>query len=229
MQPLTDATAKTLLPLGGRSLLDRALDRLAEAGIARVVVNTHWHAGLVEAHLGSRRDGPRVVLSAEESLLETGGTVARALAEGLLPADAPFLVVNGDSVWFDGPAPAIRRLLDGFRPDTMDGLLMLVRATAMQADTARGDFMLGQLGALGRPAAHEVAPFVFGGLQVLSPRLFDHPPTPPFGLDVIWDRALARGRLAGLVHDGDWFHMSTPRDLDEAERTLDDRITGDHA
>lgn len=226
MRPLTDATAKTLLPLAGRTLLDRALDRLADADVERVLVNAHWRADRVAAHLAARTEGPETILLPETELLDTGGTVAAALAAGHLPPDRPFFVVNGDGAWFDGPAPALTRLANGFDPSAQDGCLLMVRAAELQAEVLRGDFLLDPMGVPRRPLEREIAPFVFAGVQILSPRLFVPPPSPPVSLNALWDRAIAAGRLGAIVHDGVFFHLSTPRDLAEAEHGMEERLSG---
>ena len=230
MRPLTADTPKPLLPLGGRPLIDRALDRLAEAGVERVVVNAHWQAGRVAAHLAARTGGPQTVLLAEDRLLETGGTLAHAVATGLLGADGPFFAVNGDSAWFDGPVPTLQRLADAFVGGVegapcgeggLDALLLLVNASQVQSEINRGDFMLDSMGLPRRPEPQEIAPYVFAGVQIVTPRFARAAGTPPLSLNVLWDRAIEAGRMAALVHDGLWFHLSTPRDLAEAEASLD--------
>jgi len=214
MRPLTEHTAKPLLPLGGRSLLDHALDRLAEAGVREAVVNAHWHADKVAAALAERGGAaPRVHLQREEELLETGGGVLRALPR--LGA-RPFAVVNGDSMWLDGPVPALRRLAAAFDPALMDGLLLLVRSAQVEGEVGGGDFLLDPVGRLRRPKEREVAPYVFAGVQVLAPALFAGAPPGRFSLNRLYDRAIAAGRLHALVHDGVWFHLSTPPDLERA-------------
>lgn len=232
MRPLTAETAKPLLELAGRSLLDRALDRLAEAGVERVVVNAHWQADRVAAHLAARRGGPATVLLREDRLLDTGGALAAAIAGGHLAGEGPLLVVNGDSAWFDGPHAALVRLAAAFDPARHDAVLMLVRATAVQAEINRGDFMLDPLGTPRRPREREIAPYVFAGLQIVARALCDGMPAAPVSMNPLWDRAMEAGRLAALVHDGVWFHLSTPRDLAEAELVLEDgpdNMTGGEA
>ena len=225
MRPLTADTAKPLLPLGGRSLIDRALDRLAEAGVERVVVNAHWQVARVAAHLAARIGGPETVLVAEDRLLDTGGTLADAVARGLVGADGPFFVVNGDSAWFDGPVPTLQRLADAFSSGVegtdLAALLLLVNASQVQAEINRGDFMLDSMGRPRRPQPQEIAPYVFAGVQIVTARFAEASETPPFSLNVLWDRAIEAGRVAALVHDGLWFHLSTPRDLAEAEVALE--------
>jgi MurNAc alpha-1-phosphate uridylyltransferase len=216
MRPLTETTPKPLLRLHGRSLLDRALDRLEAAGVERVVVNAHWLADQV-AEAIARRRAPACLLQHEEALLETGGGVRRALPH-LGPG--PFAVVNGDSVWLDGPTPALARLAAAFDPERMDGLLLLVRSAQVEGEVGRGDFLLDPLGAARRPKEREMAPYVFAGVQILIPDLFEDMPEGPFSLNRAYDRAIARGRLFALVHDGVWFHLSTPADLARAEEAM---------
>ena len=216
MRPLSAAMPKPLLPLAGRSLLDHALDRLTDAGVANTVVNAHWLADQVEDCVAAR-SAPRITLQREETLLETGGGVTRAL-----PAlgDAPFAVVNGDAFWLDGPYPALTRLAAAFDPERMDGLLLLIRTAQIAGEVGRGDFMLDPMGAIRRPEEGEVSPYLFGGVQILSPALFVEAPSGAFSLNRLYNRAIEAGRLYGLVHDGLWFHLSTPTDLDHAEDVL---------
>lgn len=226
MRPLTAATPKPLLPLGGRPLLDHALDRLALAGIERVVVNAHWQAERVAAHLAARVGAPRVVVRHEEALLDTGGGVRAALGD-LGPQ--PFLIVNGDAFWTDGPVPALERLIAAWvkAGDSIDAMLLMQRSFQVQAEVGRGDFAIDPQGGVRRPRENEIVPYVYAGLQVVRPSLFDAVPDEPFSMNLLWDRAIAAGRLLGLVHDGLWFHLSTPPDLAEAEFLLHARVTGE--
>ena len=226
MRPLTERTAKPLLPLGGRTLLDHALDRLAAAGVTRVVVNTHWQGELVRRHLGRRTAGPEVVLRPEPTLLGTGGAVAAALADGALD-DAPFFVTNGDSFWLDGPSPTLGRLQAAFDPATLDGVLLLHRMFQVQGEAGRGDFSLDPWGRPRRRREREVAPYLYASLQLATPALFADPPPAPFSGNVLWDRAIAAGRLRAVVHDGLWFHLSRPQDLSDAEVALHANATGE--
>lgn len=218
MRPLTETTPKPLLPLGGRTLLDQALDRLDAAGIGDAVVNAHWLADQVAAAVIART-APRCILQHEDVLLETGGGVLRALPH---LCAGPFAVANGDSVWLDGPTPALTRMAAAFDPARMDALLLLVRAAQVDGEVGRGDFLMDPLGALRRPKERELAPYIFAGVQILAPALFAGAPGPdvPFSLNRLYDRAMETGRLFGLVHDGVWFHLSTPPDLDRAEAAL---------
>lgn len=216
MRPLTDDRPKPLLELDGRSLLDHALDRLQAAGVAQAVVNAHWLGGQVEAAMARRAD-PRIVLQKEETLLETGGGVAMALPR---LGEAPFAVVNGDAFWLDGPTPALTRLSAAFDDAEMDALLLMVRTTQVEGAVGKGDFLLDPLGRMRRPKEREIAPYLYAGVQILSPRLFEGAPSGAFSLNRLYDAAIGQGRLFGLVHDGLWFHLSTPEDLRHAEATL---------
>jgi N-acetyl-alpha-D-muramate 1-phosphate uridylyltransferase len=209
-----------LLTLAGRTLLDHALDRLQEAGVREAVVNAHWRADKVAAAVAERH-APRIHLQREDELLETGGGVARALPR-LGPG--PFAVANGDSMWLDGPIPALRRLSAAFDPERMDGLLLLVRSAQVEGEVGAGDFLLDPLGRLRRPKEREVAPYIFAGVQVLAPAIFAEAPTGRFSLNRVYDRAIAAGRLFALVHDGVWFHLSTPPDLERAEAAMRDGL-----
>ncbi|MBX9701297.1 MAG: nucleotidyltransferase family protein [Acetobacteraceae bacterium] len=223
MRPLTLTTPKPLLTLQGRSLLDRALDRFAAAGIGHAVVNAHWLAEQVAEAVAARRT-PACEVQREAVLLETGGGVLRALPRlGQGSSPGPFVVANGDSVWLDGPTPALTRLAAAFDPARMDGLLLLVRAAQIEGEIGRGDFLMDPLGAIRRPREREISPYLFAGVQILHPALFDDAPEPdlPFSLNLLYDRAMERGRLFALVHDGVWFHLSTPPDLERAEAALE--------
>ena len=217
MRPLTEGTAKPLLTLFGRSLLDRALDRLADAGIGQAGVNAHWHADRVAAAVAAR-GAPSIALQREEVLLETGGGVTRALP---LLGGRPFAVANGDSVWLDGPRPALARMAAIYDPALMDGLLLLVRSSQVEGEVGHGDFLMDPLGKLRRPKERELAPYIFSGVQILGPALFRGAPEGPFSLNLLYDRAIDSGRLYALVHDGVWFHLSTPPDLERAEAAMD--------
>lgn len=227
MRPLTNDTAKTLLPLGGQSLIDHALDRLAAAGVQRVVVNAFWHADRLAQHLKARAaEGrpPETIVRREEALLDTGGGVRAALP--LLGPD-PFYVVNGDAFWLDGPRPALQRLCETFAAGGADDVLLTYRSFQVQADVGRGDFTMDKWGRLQRRREREIAPYVYAGVHLMSPALLADMPDGAFSMNRTWDGAIAAGRLCGVVHDGLWFHISTPADLSAAEARLHARFPGD--
>ncbi len=214
MGALTATVPKPLIEVGGRTMLDRTLDKAVEAGVKRAVVNCHYLAAQVERRLAARTV-PEIVISREAEILDTGGGVLNALAE-LGPA--PFFVLNSDTVWEDGPTPALRRLAGAWDPARMDALLLLhptVAATGYEGD---GDYFMDVEGRLDRPGESRVAPFVFTGLQILHPSLFDGLAPGAFSLNRVHDRAGARERLFGLRHDGAWHHVGTPESLARISR-----------
>jgi N-acetyl-alpha-D-muramate 1-phosphate uridylyltransferase len=223
MRPLTDTLAKPLLQLGGKTLLDHALDHLADAGVQHAVVNAFWQAETVADHLGLRTAPPRTTILREETLLETGGGVRAALP--LLGPD-PFYVVNGDAFWLNGPIPALQRLADAFNDD-VDGVLLVMRTSHVHAEVGLGDFALDKWGIPRRRGQREVVPYIYAGVQLIRPEILDDLPPGPFSMNLAWDVAMEKGRLRAVVHDGIWFHLSTPQDLAEAEQILVHRVTGD--
>jgi MurNAc alpha-1-phosphate uridylyltransferase len=218
MRPLTATRPKPLIPVSGRALIDHALDHLAAAGVETAVVNVHWLGDQIVAHLAGRRR-PRIVISREPELLETGGGVVKALPE--LGAE-PFFVVNADMLWLDGTTPTLERLSRAWRDAEMDALLLLHRTVAAVGYDGVGDYFADPLGKLKRRKPGQVAPHVYAGVQVLHPRLLTDAPAGAFSLNRSFDRAEEAGRLFGIAHDGLWFHVGTPGDLAEAQRQLDE-------
>ncbi len=214
MRPLTDTVPKPLLPVAGRSMLDRAMDRLVAHGVRKIVINVHHLGEQIAAHLAGR-----AVIVHEERLLETGGSVKNALP---LLGSGPFFVVNGDGLWTDGPVPLLDRMANAWDPGRMDALLLLhPRATAIghQAKN-RGDYFLEADGRARYRGAAERAPYYFASVSICDARLLQDSPDAPFSLLKLWTRAEGVGRLHGLVHDGRWFHVGTPQALAEAEKAL---------
>ncbi len=218
MRPLTATRPKPLIEVAGRTLLDRALDRVAAAGVGTAVVNVHYFADQVEAHLKSRTTGPTVKVSDERAtLLETGGGVVKALP--LIDAD-PFFVVNSDNLWIDGSVDTLRLLAQRWDAATMDGLLLLVPLARAHGYVGRGDFHMDPTGGLRPRGEVRLAPFVYSGIQLLSKHLFDGEVATPFSVWRAWNKALATGRLYGAVHQGLWFHVGTPAAVGETEGLL---------
>lgn len=216
LRPITLSRPKPLVEVVGQAMLDGVLDRLAEAGVAEAVVNTHHLGHMIEGHLRDRA-APRIHISREDVLLETGGGVKKALP--LLGA-RPFYAINGDVVWRDGKTPALQRMAEAWDEAGMDALLLLQPTASAIGYAGKGDFVMDQLGGLRRRREGEVAPFLFAGLQILRPSLFAETPDGPFSLNLLYDRALAAGRLHGLRHDGTWYHVGTPEDLARVEAAL---------
>jgi MurNAc alpha-1-phosphate uridylyltransferase len=215
LRPVTEHLPKPLVEVAGRALLDHAIDRLAAAGVERVVVNLHYKGEMIAAHLAGRAR-PRIEFSREATLLETGGGVKNALP--LL--DDAFFAVNGDILWLDGLAPALSRLAAAFDPEKMDAILLLQRTITATGYEGRGDYFLDPLGLPTRRAEREVAPYIFAGVQVLHRRLFAGVEDTVFSLKRLYDRAEDAGRLAAIVHDGEWFHVGTPQGLEATRARL---------
>jgi len=216
MRPLTASQPKPLVRVAGKPLIDHALDRLAEAGIARAVVNVHYLPEAVEAHL-AERSVPSVTISDERAqLLETGGGLVKAQA--LLPD--PFFCVNSDNIWLDGPKNAFRELSDVWDPARMDALLLLARHTSAGNFRGKGDFHMDGKGRLSRRRSGRIAPFIFTGIQLVSKRLLRDAPEGPFSTNMLWDRAIEEGRLFGVVFTGLWFEVGTPEAIRPTEVAL---------
>jgi len=217
MHPLTDRMPKPLVAVAGKPLIDHVLDRLAEAGVERAVINVHHFAEQIEKHLASRTK-PKIVISDERgSLLGTGGGVVKALSH---LGDAPFFHINSDTIWIDSVKPNLARLAAAFDAVAMDALLLLAPSTGSIGYAGRGDYAMAADGRLRRRAEREVAPFVFAGAAILSPALFVGAPTGEFRLTQLFDRAAAAGRLHGLRLEGLWMHVGTLEAITEAEQAI---------
>lgn len=217
MRPLTDTMPKPLVKVAGRALIDHVLDRLADARVAHAVVNVHYLADMLVQHLASRTR-PQVVISDERGLLlGTGGGVARALPQ---LGHAPFLLINSDTIWIDGPQPNLARLADAFDASAMDALLLLAPTTGSIGYDGRGDFTMTPDGRLHRRGEREVAPYVYAGAAILSHALFTDAPQGEFALTTLFERAAAQGRLHGLRLEGLWMHVGTPEAIAAAEAAI---------
>lgn len=221
MRPLTDDRPKALVAVAQRTLLDRALDRYAEAGVSRAVVNVHHFADDVERHLAARAGAPAVTLSDERDvLLETGGAMVRA--RPLLGPEAVF-VANVDSLWEveAGGVHPLAALRARWDDACMDALLLLADTGRCSGYGGAGDFHLGEDGRLIRRGGDRVARYAYMGVQLLHPRALDGFAAEPFSLNKVWDAALAKGRVFGLPFEGFWMHVGDPQARLDAERRLD--------
>jgi len=214
MRPLTDDTPKPLIPVAGHTMLDRIMARLGEHGVSEVMVNVHHLGEQIARHLGGRA---RIIK--EDRLLETGGSVKNALP---LLGDGPFFVLNGDGLWQDGRIPMLARMEAAWDPERMDALLLLhpLDKTIGREERDRGDYFLEPGGRARHRGAADTAPYFFASVSICDSRLFRESPDGPFSLLKLWNRAEASGRLHGLAHDGQWFHIGTPQALRDAERAL---------
>jgi len=217
MRPLTDTVPKPLIKVAGRPLIDHVLDRLAETGVERAVVNIHHFGEQLQQHLTQRKH-PQIVISDERGLLlGTGGGVKKALPE---LGNAPFFHINSDTIWIDGVKPNLTRLADAFDPATMDAFLLLAPTASSIGYSGRGDFTMSPEGILFRRGEQEVAPFVYAGAAILSPALFKGAPSGELSLTTLFERAAQAGRLHGLRMEGLWMHVGTPEAIAQAEAAV---------
>lgn len=216
MRPLTASQPKPLVRVAGKALIDHALNRLGEAGVARAVVNVHYLADALEAHVLARTM-PKVTVSDERvQLLETGGGMVKALPD--LPD--PFFALNADNIWLDGPKSAFQDLSRRWDPASMDALLLVVPHARAVNFNGLGDFHMDPLGRLSRRGDGRIAPFIFTGIQLVSHRLLRDAPAGPFSTNILWNRAIAEERLYGVSFTGLWFEVGTPQAIRPTEEAL---------
>jgi MurNAc alpha-1-phosphate uridylyltransferase len=216
MRPLTATQPKPMVRVAGKPLIDHALDKLAQAGVARAVVNVHYLADVLEDHL-KKRTTPAITVSDErEALLETGGGLVKA--QGLLPD--PFFCVNSDNLWLDGPKNALADLSGRWNAEEMDALLLLVPHKGALNFPGKGDFHMSALGQLTRRRSGRIAPFIYTGIQLVAKRLLRDAPQGPFSTNLLWDRAIGEGRLFGVAFTGRWFEVGTPQAIKPTEQAL---------
>jgi len=217
MRPLTDTVPKPLVKVAGKPLIDHVLDKLADAGVTQAVVNVHYHAGQIEAHVKGRAR-PRIVISDErDQILDTGGGVVKALSH--LGA-APFFHMNSDTLWIEGVKPNLARLAAQFEAARMDILLLLASTATSIGYDGRGDFNMAPDGRLSRRPERQVAPFVYAGAAILAHAIFANAPKGAFSLNRLFNHAAEAGRLYGLRLEGTWMHVGTPEAIKAAEAAI---------
>jgi N-acetyl-alpha-D-muramate 1-phosphate uridylyltransferase len=216
LRPYTDKVPKAMTKVLGVPMIDVVLDRLEAVGVERAVVNLHHLGDQIRAHLKDRKK-PEIVFSEEEEILETGGGIVKALP---LLGDEPFFTINAKIIWLNGKTDCLVRMAESFDPDKMDSLLLLHSTAQAVGYNGMGDFMMDPFGRLKRRPERQMAPFLYAGIQLCHPRLFRDSPKGAFSTNILWDRALEEGRLYGIRHDGEWYHVSTPAHLQEVERNL---------
>jgi MurNAc alpha-1-phosphate uridylyltransferase len=220
MRPLTNDRPKPMVKVAGKPLIDHAIDRLVAAGVTTIAVNVHYRAELLKEHLKRRSDGVKIYVSEEtDELLGTGGGVVRAMH---FFEEEPFFIHNSDSIWIEGFGNALDRMIVRWNPDEMDALLLMASLVSTIGYEGSGDFMMDSDGRLARVLEARVSPFAFPGVQIVHPRLFTNPPKGAFSTNVVWDRAIEKGRLFGIRLDGTWMHIGTAEALVESEAFLAD-------
>jgi MurNAc alpha-1-phosphate uridylyltransferase len=216
MRPLTDDRPKPMVTVMGKPLIDHALDRLVAAGVTLVVVNIHYRADMLRAHLAHRKDVQIVFSDETGELLGTGGGVVKAMPHF---AGHPFFILNSDSVWVEGYVPALTQMQQLWDGERMDGLLLLAAMTHAMGYEGTGDFIMDAEGHIARPDRN-ASPYAYPGVQIVHPRLFDGAPKGEFSTNRMWDRAIANKRLFGIRLEGMWIHVGTPQARDDAEKYL---------
>jgi MurNAc alpha-1-phosphate uridylyltransferase len=217
MRPITNTIPKPLVQVAGKTLLDHVLDKLAEAGVEKAVVNVHYLPDQIIRHVADRQH-PHIVVSDERNeILGTGGGVVKALPQ--LGAE-PFFHMNADTMWIDGVRSNLARLAEAFDPAHMDMLMLMAPTASSIGYDGRGDYTMAADGTLQRRKEKQIAPFVYAGAAIMSPHLFDAAPHGEFGLPKLFDAAEEAGRLFGMRLEGTWMHVGTPDAIAEAERAV---------
>jgi len=217
MRPLTDDRPKAMIEVEGRALIDRVIDALEAAGIDHVVVNAHYKADALAAHLANRAS-PHITVSDErDRLMDTGGGVKKALGHLKGPA---FFTYNSDFVWTEAGVPALTRMLEAWDPVKMDALMLLSPMEQTTGFEGAGDFFMDEAGRLTRRGEAKRAPYAWMGVQIITNAAYDGTPDDPFSNNLIWDRMIPEGRLYGLAHKGIGCHVGSPEGLKDAEKIL---------
>ncbi|MDE2495391.1 MAG: nucleotidyltransferase family protein [Alphaproteobacteria bacterium] len=219
MRPLTNDRPKPLVVVGGKPLIDHAIDRLVAAGVTMIVVNVHYMAEMIKNHLAGREDVDIHFSDESDGLLGTGGGVAKALANF---GNESFFIHNSDTIWVEGYGAALDRMMSRWNPDQMDALLLMAPMVTAMGYEGTGDFMMDGEGHLSRVPPGRVSPFAYPGVQIVHPRLFDNAPAGGFSTNVLWDHAIEKERLFGVRLDGVWVHVGTPQAVVEADTFLAD-------
>lgn len=220
MRAVSGDLPKPLVKVAGKALVDHVLDRLAAAGVEEAVVNLHYKADAIEAHLKQRRV-PRIVFSDErEQLLDTGGGVAKALPHF---KGEPFFYANSDTIWRESTRNTLADMRAFWDAERMDALMLVAPTVRSTGYEGRGDFTMDVEGRLTRREEKRVAPFVWAGVQIVHPRLFEGAPEGAFSTNVLWDRAAKAKRLFGVRLEGLWMHVGSPDGLKTAEAALTER------
>jgi N-acetyl-alpha-D-muramate 1-phosphate uridylyltransferase len=217
LHPITETTPKPLVKVAGKALIDYAFDLVRGAGISHVVVNCHYLADQVEAHVSAIEDVSVAVSDERRGLLETGGGVQKALP---LLGTEPFAVMNSDVIVRDKENTSLAALKNHFDPETMDVLLLLQPLDKAIGYDGSGDYHMTTDGSLTRRQEGQTAPYIFSGVQIVNPALFDGEDAGAFSMNRIFDKAAQQGRLFGLHHSGQWLHVGTVEALNQAEKKI---------
>ena len=218
MRPLTETRPKPLVEVDGKAMIDHCFEKLVEAGIGKAVVNVHYLADMMEAHLAALPYPVDIRVSDERpQLLETGGGLVQA--EPMIAEDI-FFCINSDNLWTDGPTNSLLELAQAWDEDRMDALLLLVPRAAAHNYNGDGDFHLDDENRISRKLPGQTAPLIYSGIQLISKRLLRDAPVGAFSTNIFWERAIGEGRLFGAVHEGQWFEVGSPQAIAPTESAL---------
>lgn len=218
MMPLTADRPKPLVKVAGTTLLDHVLDQLRSAGVGKIVVNVHYLPDQIEAHLAAHATDFAVTISDERELLrDTGGGLIQALPK--IGAD-PFYCVNADNWWVDEGGNALIDMAKAWDAERMDVLMLVVPFERAGNTQGLGDFDMDPDGRLSRGGPRRQRPYVWTGIQMMSKAVVCDPPQDVFSTNIFWDRAIAKGRCYGLVHDGQWYDVGYPAAIGMTEAAL---------
>lgn len=218
MMPLTADRPKPLVKVAGTTLLDHVLDQLRSAGVGKIVVNVHYLPDQIEAHLAAHAADFAVTISDERELLrDTGGGLIQALPK--IGAD-PFYCVNADNWWVDEGGNALIDMAEAWDAERMDVLMLVVPFDRAGNTQGLGDFDMDPDGRLSRGGPRRQRPYVWTGIQMMSKAVVCDPPQDVFSTNIFWDRAIAKGRCYGLVHDGQWYDVGYPAAIGMTEAAL---------
>ena len=218
MRPLTETRPKPLVEVAGKAMIDHCFEKLVEAGVGKAVVNVHYLADMMEAHLAALHYPIKIRVSDERAqLLETGGGLAQA--ESMIDEEI-FFCINSDNLWTDGPTNSLHRLAQTWDDRRMDALLLLVPRNAAHNYQGTGDFHLDEENRISRKRPDQQAPLIFSGIQLISKRLLRDAPEGPFSTNIFWERAIGEGRMFGIVHEGEWFEVGSPQAIAPTEAAL---------
>ncbi|MBO0663238.1 nucleotidyltransferase family protein [Jiella sp. MQZ9-1] len=214
MRPITSTMPKPLIEVRGKALIDYGLDALARNGVEKVVVNVHYLADLMRAHLRKRKDMKIVVSDETDALLDSGGGIVKALPD--IGSD-PFYLINADTFWIDGYRDNLDLLAELWQPERMDASLLIADMRQSYGYDGRGDFVMDPTGQLARVQEHNLSPFIYAGAAILKPELFAGRSAARFSLNAIFDTTIEADRLFGVRLDGVWITVGTPSAISMAE------------
>lgn len=220
MRPITDTVPKPLVKIDGKPMIDYALDSLVEAGVETAVVNVHYLAEQMLAHLNTYTALKIITSDERDRLMNNGGGLAKGLK--LLDPGNVF-VTNADLFWIGEPSgrPSnLCRLAGFFDPEHMDMAMLCVRIGDTTGHNGKNDFNLAADGKLSRYSDCGPNPVVYAGAIAMNTSFLDDAPDDAFNLNVYFDKAIARGRLYGMMLEGHWLTVGTPEAIDEAEETI---------